>query len=213
MDEARRQEWHRYYSEKRIGHQWYQAHLLEGLPVRRVLEIGPYLGLVAAMLDNAGYEVTTLDLTPPQFAHPKLPHIQVDLARARPEQLAGFDLILCCETLEHLPWKQAREVVEFLYRSGARYLITSVPYEAFQIHFLLDASRYGLRQRFAMKRGRFLKRFPPGAPLEHQWEVGYRGHGAGRWEAALQAAGWQIRQRAVTAPTRSIFHLLERGGS
>ena len=28
---GRRAEWFRYYSEKRIGHQWFQVHLLQGL--------------------------------------------------------------------------------------------------------------------------------------------------------------------------------------
>ena len=61
----RRREWFRYYSEKRITHQWFQVHLLEGLAgVERVLEIGAHLGLVTALLDNAGFEVTTLDRWP-----------------------------------------------------------------------------------------------------------------------------------------------------
>ena len=37
---ARLAEWHRYYLEKRIGQQWLQLRLLDGLPVRRVLEVG-----------------------------------------------------------------------------------------------------------------------------------------------------------------------------
>ena len=37
---ARRAEWFRYYSEKRITHQWFQVHLLQDLPeVRSVLEV------------------------------------------------------------------------------------------------------------------------------------------------------------------------------
>src|SRR5262249_61907318 len=57
------QRWHSYYTEKRIVHQWFQVHLLSALTVKRVLEVGPYLGLVTAMLASAGYEVTTLDVT------------------------------------------------------------------------------------------------------------------------------------------------------
>ena len=54
-------EWHRYYSAKRIGQQWTQVHLLRDLPVQTVLEVGPYMGLATALMDNAGYDVTTLD--------------------------------------------------------------------------------------------------------------------------------------------------------
>lgn len=39
--ESFRREWHAYYTEKRITHQWLQVHLLRDLPVRRVVEIGP----------------------------------------------------------------------------------------------------------------------------------------------------------------------------
>src|SRR5471030_442539 len=92
-------EWHRYYGEKRIIQQWYQVHLLEGLAVRRVLEVGPYLGLVTALLDNAGYDVTTLDHVPRPFARPEVRHVQTDLAALQPGQISGFDAIICCETL------------------------------------------------------------------------------------------------------------------
>ncbi len=208
---ARRAEWHRYYGEKRVGQQCYQLDLLAGLPVERVLEIGPYLGFVTALLDNAGYRVTTLDLFPQAFARPQVPHIRCDLALLRPEEIAGFDLILCCETLEHLPWREAGRVLRVLRDSGARYLVTSVPYEGLQLHLLLDLNLHRLRQRFAFRKGRSLRAFPPSAdPHGHQWEVGYRGHGLKEWEDLIAAAGWRIRRRGFTAPTRSVFHLLER---
>ena len=63
---ARQKEWFRYYSEKRIGHQWFQLHLLDGLTVQSVLEVGPNLGLVSALLVNAGFTVTTMDMLPSQ---------------------------------------------------------------------------------------------------------------------------------------------------
>jgi SAM-dependent methyltransferase len=211
---ARLAEWHRYYGEKRVGQQWFQLRLLEGLPVKRVLEVGPYLGFVTALLDNAGYEVTTVDLSPRRFARPAVPHIQADLLRARPEELAGFDLILCCETLEHLPWESAGAVLRTFRRSGAPFLITSVPYEGLQLHFLLDVNLHRVRQRFAFRKGRSLRSLPPPKdPMEHYWEIGYRGTSLAAWEQQLTGAGWRIRKRGFTAPTRSVFHLLESGVS
>lgn len=98
----RQHEWFRHYSEKRIVHQWLQVHLLADLEVERVLEIGPGLGLVSAMLANAGFTVTTLDiaLTPHQRA--EINHIQADLRTLDAADIADFDAIVCCETLEHL---------------------------------------------------------------------------------------------------------------
>ena len=62
IDAEHQKRWYQYYTEKRIVHQWFQLHLLEGLVVETVLEVGPSLGLVTAMLANAGYRVTTLDI-------------------------------------------------------------------------------------------------------------------------------------------------------
>ena len=97
-------EWHRCYSAKRIGQQWTQVHLLKDLPVQTVLEVGPYMGLATAMMDNAGYDVTTLDLVARPFERPARPHIRANLLEIEPDAIAGFDAIVCCETLEHLPW-------------------------------------------------------------------------------------------------------------
>ena len=211
-DAARLAEWHRYYGEKRIGQQWFQLRLLAGLPVNRVLEVGPYLGFVTALLDNAGYAVTTLDLSPRRFARPAVPHIQADLTRVRPEELAGFDLILCCEALEHLPWESAGAVLRTFRQCGARFLVSSVPYEGLQLHFLLDVNLHRVRQRFAFRKGRSLRSFSGSKePMGHQWEIGYRGTSLAAWERQLTGADWRIRKRGFTAPTRSVFHLLESG--
>lgn len=210
----RRQEWlaawFDYYSEKRIGHQWLQLHLLEGLPVRRVLEVGPYLGLVTAMLDNAGYAVTTLDLTPRHFLRPDVPHIQADLLAVSASELAGFDVILCCETLEHLSWEAVGSILECFRASRARWLVTSVPYEGLQFDFWVYLNRFQIRRRSAFKKGRSMRAFTPDAdPYGHKWECGYRDRGLTAWESKLRAAGWQIRRREFTTPCRSVFHLLE----
>ena len=93
----------RYYSEKCIGHQWFQLHLLDNLNVQSVIEIGPSLGLVSAMLANAGFSTTTLDLQKSQDPHPDIHRIRGNLIDIDASVLSGHDAILCCETLEHLP--------------------------------------------------------------------------------------------------------------
>jgi len=71
---ARRAEWFRYYSDKRTGQQWFQVHLLQGLAVQQVLEVGPNLGPVWALLANAGFAVTTMDTLPRLDPRPDIPH-------------------------------------------------------------------------------------------------------------------------------------------
>ena len=211
-DEARRlAEWHAYHSHKRIGQQWMQLNLLDGLGDRRVLEVGPYLGFVTALLDNAGYDVTTLDLFPPPFRQPRRPFIEADLTTLQPATIAGFDAILCCETLEHLQWDQAGAALLVFHESGARHLIVSVPYEGPQVGLSFYANAFTARLAFSLKKFKLLRRFRPDAdPWGHKWVLGYRGWPLRGWEEALRAAGWRILRREFIHPCRSVFHLCER---
>jgi hypothetical protein len=204
-----REEWSEYYSRKRIIHQWTQVDLLNTVPCRRVLEIGPAMGLVTAMLVNAGYEVETLDNRPRAFAHPDVRNIERDLRAARGADLAGFDAILCCETLEHLEWPAVGPVLSALHDSGASYLVVSVPYMEFQLAFDLYANRYAFRHYFSLKKWLANKVFAPEPPGGHQWEVGYKGYRLPVWERRLRDAGWSIRRRVFTEHCRSVFHLLQ----
>lgn len=208
---ARRAEWRRYYSAKRIGHQWLQAHMLTGTEAQTVLEIGPGLGLVTALLDNAGFQVTTLDILPSQYQRAGSRHIQCDLRAATPAQLSGFDAILCCETLEHFHWREIDGLLARFHAARPRYLLLSVPYMGWQLDWRLYLNAHTWRTAFSLKQLKFLQhfRFDEAAdPLCHKWEVGYRGTGLGALEKKLRANGWRILRREFTAPTRSVFFLL-----
>jgi len=205
-----RRRWSKYYTAKRIGQQWLQVDLLNGLPGTRVIEIGPYLGLVTAMLAHAGYDVTMLDHGPRRFARPATPHIEADLLTLEPARVQGFDTILCCETLEHLPWGSVPAVLATLHGSGARHLVVSVPYEAFQIGLSFYANRHHAEHALQVKKLRFLRRFRPLPDGGGQWEIGYRGHSLRGWERTLTCAGWRIARRAFTHPCRSVFHVVQR---
>jgi hypothetical protein len=202
-------DWVQYYTRKRIVHQWTQVHLLNTVDCHRVLEIGPALGLVTALLVNAGYDVETLDNQPRAFAQPLVPHIEQDLRALSGSAIAGFDAIVCCETLEHIEWSAVGRVLSALRASGARHLLVSVPYSAFQFTFDLYANRHVLRQYFSLKLRRRNATFRPAPPGGHQWEVGYRGFALAEWEQKLRDAGWSILTRTFTEHTRSVFHLLE----
>lgn len=208
--DARRAEWYRYYSEKRIGHQWFQVRLLDGLAVERVLEIGPNLGLVTALLDNAGYAVTTYDFFPSQWPQPHIAHRRGNLLEATAADFEGFDAILCCETLEHLPWPRFRDQLALFREAAPRHLVISMPYVGLQLDWRIFASLHGLRSSFSFKKLKSFRRFTPDSdPWGHKWEVGYRGTGLREVEAGIADAGWRIRRRDFTSPTRSVFYLLD----
>jgi hypothetical protein len=203
-----RQTWQRYYTDKRIVHQWFQVHLVNTLGVQRVLEIGPYMGLVTAMLANARYDVTTLDVDPGGPRNGATGHIQVDLRDLRADQIMGFDCILCCETLEHLHWDKVDGILEVFAASGAPWLVLSVPYEATQVGFSLYWNRYVFRKRSFLKKLRWLDRFviTDDADFDaHKWEVGYKGYSLDALKAKVAAAGWAVERQDFTEGCRSVF--------
>ncbi len=208
LAENSRGRWHAYYTEKRIVHQWFQVDLLKDLVVQKVLEVGPHFGLVSAMLANAGYEVTTLDIAPDPPEPGVTRHICADIRTVRPEQMAGHDAILCCETLEHIPWEDVSAVLSRFAASAVPWLIVSVPYQAFQLGFTLYLNRYVWRKRSFLKKFRFLSSFP--APPDdawqhHKWEIGYKGRSVPRFRDMLTGAGYEILRQDFTSGCRSIF--------
>lgn len=203
-----RERWHAYYTEKRIVHQWFQVDLLKDLEVRNVLEIGPYFGLVSAILANAGYQVTTLDIASEPPEPGVIRHICADLREVRPEQMAGHDAIICCETLEHIPWQEISEVLSRIAASAVPWLIVSVPYAAFQLGFAVYLNRYVWRKQSFFKKLRFLSAFPPppdDAWEHHKWEVGYKGCSVPQLRSLLTGAGYEIIRQEFTSGCRSIF--------
>jgi hypothetical protein len=201
--------WNTYYSRKRIIQQWMQLHLLDAVDCQRILEVGPGFGLVTALLVNIGYDVHTVDRVPRGFAYPDVPHLERDICGLRGDEIAGYDAILCCETLEHVDWERVGSVLSTFRASGAKYLIVSVPYMAFQVSFDLYLNRATFRHYFSMKKLLWRKNFAVEPPGGHQWEVGYKKYPLRVWEKRLESSGWSILRRDFTEHCRSVFHLLE----
>ena len=207
-------DWHAYYTQKRVVHQWYQVRLLRDLAVRRVLEIGPFKGLVTAMLGNAGYEVSVLDVDDSQrSAFGGVEFISGDVRDYPYEELAGrFDTIICCETLEHMPFDDVDGVLARMVEARARYLIVSVPYMATQLTVDLYVNRHTIMKYLSFKKLRRFKSFaqPPAAAgwQPHKWEVGYKEYPLKR-VVALLARHFRVADVSFTAHTRSVFFVCE----
>jgi hypothetical protein len=216
LTSQQRQRWHSYYTRKRMRHQHYQLYLLDrfifqkNININKILEIGPAFGAVTAMLKGADYDVTTLDIVPQMFTFPQnISHIQADLRHVHPEDIKGFDALICCETLEHIDYSDVPSVLKKFRASGARYLITSVPYMGFQLAFDFYINSYAIKQFFCLKKFNNFKKFKKEPEGEHQWEVGYKETPLKLWEKTLADAGWSIVVRDFTVHTRSVFHILE----
>ncbi|KAF0117950.1 MAG: hypothetical protein FD149_961 [Rhodospirillaceae bacterium] len=184
--------------------------LLGRVNAMKILEVGPALGAVTALLRNAGYSVTTLDRIPRNFEDPDSPHLQKNLLDVDASDISGYGAIVCCETLEHIPYSATDKVLRTFHDSEARYVVLSVPYIGFQVTFDLYFNAHTFRHYFSMKKLLFLKSFTPEPEFEHQWEIGYRRYSLKEWERKIRAAGFNIRAREFSEHCRSVFHLLDR---
>lgn len=137
-----------------------------------------------------------------------MPHHEVDLRRLAPGMLGGYDAILCCETLEHIPWDDAARVLGLLAATGTRHLIVSVPWSGMELQLGLHAAPGWLRSWLALRWPARFRRFVPDThPMGRRWELDFRGHSLAAWERLLAAGGWRISERLFTSPTRSAMHL------
>lgn len=143
------------------------ARLSEGCSVR-ILEVGAYLGIVSTTLARLGCEVTALDI-PDFMGNPKLQEryqtegvstISANL-KDYPLPLADghYDLVIMCETLEHLnfnPLPALSEVSRSLRPGGRLYLalpnLASLPN---RVHLMCGGSIHDPIKSFSEQLSRF----------------------------------------------------------
>lgn len=166
----------------------FQILQLRSFRPRRVLEIGIGNGFVSTFLRQAGVEVVTADINPALGADICAPLADLPL------HLAGerFDVVACCEVLEHIPFEQFGAHLDVL-RSLAPNAFISLPG-----HFpwLGLSGRLGVHNRFVDVclglRIPCRRRLTDG----HYWEIGSQ---------------WQTRRSALVAQMRQRYAAVESG--
>jgi SAM-dependent methyltransferase len=110
-----------YNTKERFCSFWHQLDETLSLDPRTVLEIGPGEGLVSDWLRRAGVDVTTVDIDPALS-----PDI-LGSATELPFENRSFDVVVCCEVLEHLPFEQSRRAMSEVARVSRTGAVISVP--------------------------------------------------------------------------------------
>lgn len=193
-----------YDTPKRFASYWHQVDLALAHAPRTVLEIGPGNGFLSTYLRRAGLDVTTVDLDP--ALGPSVAAALPDL----PFPAAAFDLVVCYEVLEHIPFDRFVPCLKEIGRVSRGNVAISIPdYERcfkldtmlskiWSIHFVVNVPRL----------------FPPTHRFngEHHWEIGKRGYRTTRVLAAMRDAGFDIRRhwRAFETPYHHFFDLTKR---
>ena len=90
----------KYLTKERFLSYYYQVKPILELKPKTILEIGKGNGIVSNTLKQAGFKVTTADIAE-DLKPDKICSID-ELSKCFKEN--SFDLVLCCEVLEHLPF-------------------------------------------------------------------------------------------------------------
>lgn len=136
------------------------------LKPKNMIEIGIGNGLTSTFIRNSGVEVVTADINPnlsPDICCPMSELIEKTGGRQ-------FDLVVCCEVLEHMPVEQLEQNVKTLRALGSRLFLTLPSYtHSYGLSFLVKVP-------FIKARDFFLYLFLPKninlSNTEHFWEVG-----------------------------------------
>lgn len=108
-----------YFSMPQLSSFAHQLHHIWGLHPRNVLEIGPGNGLLSACLRRAGIPVTTVDIN-----QALEPDICAPLDELHAHIGEKFDLVVCCEVLEHMAFSEFDANLDHLRRAGDRLFMT-----------------------------------------------------------------------------------------
>jgi SAM-dependent methyltransferase len=110
----------KYFSLPQMGSFSHQINAIHARKPKNILEIGIGNGFTSTLLRHAGYDVVTADINPnlePDICAP-LAEISEHLKDRR------FDLVVCCEVLEHMPLEELEANIGYLRQAGDRLFLT-----------------------------------------------------------------------------------------
>ncbi|MFX0134714.1 MAG: methyltransferase domain-containing protein [Candidatus Hodarchaeota archaeon] len=158
--------------------------------ISSILEIGPGNKIIYDILSKMGYDVKTMDINSQTN-----PDIIADIRDPGGFINESFDLILCCQVLEHLPYSDFHNTLENLYRMTKKYLIITLPYTSygtfkpyFKIHFFPFLKPISWIRIFNL--------FPQEHIFngKHYWEIGKKGFKLKRILKDIKDSGFMIRK-------------------
>lgn len=211
---ARKSEFFRYYNHKRIQHQLKQLDMLREVPNSRLTEIGSYLGFATALFLAAGFKVQTIDAGPKKVLGEIIPekHIQKNILDMTPEDLSGQEIIVCCETLEHLNFTEVENVLNTFRRSTAEWLLISVPHRcmSIDIRFVKNSFSSFFSWIIKLPNKRTQNFTPHPEAFGHKWELGYKGYPIEKLTDAIENAGFIVQKIDYVGTVQSVFILGRR---
>ena len=148
---------------------WHQITETMDLEPQTVLIVGVGDNIVGEILSKQGVKVYTFD-----FDSALQPDFVGDI-RNIDTVLDGrhFDVILCCQVLEHLPYGNFEDILS-RFKTLADNIIISLPNVCIQLKLVLKLLLVGNFRSFLYRLFVFCKKYRFNG--EHYWEIGYKGY-------------------------------------
>lgn len=147
----------------------YWAQLDETLKAdpKTVLEIGRGSGVVSTILKGMGINVATVDID-----KDLKPDTVADV-RKLPFSKDSFDCVICCQVLEHLPFREFKKSLKELKRVSRGTIIISLP-EPFTTYFRITAKIVPfVSVKTFVSKINILERYKSRNEA-HEWEIGWK---------------------------------------
>ncbi|MBU4347930.1 class I SAM-dependent methyltransferase [Patescibacteria group bacterium] len=161
-----------------------------------ILEIGIGNGIVSKYLKEQGFKLTTADFT--EDLNPDIVTDVTDLSFSDND----FDVILCCEVLEHLPFEESLRALREIRRVCGRYAIISIP-DHRRVLFSIKVKLPFIQEKsFILRAPSFKKHVFDG---QHYWEIGKIGFSLGKIKKAFVESGFEI-EKDFTVPENPLVH-------
>ena len=137
---------------------------------KTILEVGIGNKTVCNYLKQFGFDITTCD-----FDLNLDPDVVADIRNLSFED-NKFDVVLACEILEHIPFKDVPIALSELKRVSKKILIISIPYSSFftEIFFNINVPFFYKQLHFALSVPSFIHKFKK--TNEHYWGMGRKNY-------------------------------------
>lgn len=193
----------KYDTKERFISYWHQINEIIREKPSKCLEIGVGNGFVSDYLTRFGLDVITLDI------NMDLEQDIIGDVKYLPFNNNSFDLVSCCEVLEHLPYEYFETTLKELYRVSRKTVLISLPdaSKSFQFGFTLPKKGF-IGIMFDLPR---LSRRSHRFDGQHYWEIGKRGYNKEEIVNAMKSSGFNIiRQFRIFENPYHHFFILEK---
>lgn len=165
---------------------WYQINEVVKKNPESVLEIGVGNRTVSDYLKKAGIKVTTCD-----FDTSLKPDVLADVLKL-PFKEKCFDVVLCAEVLEHLPFNKFKKALFEIKRVCKLYSIITLPHYSLTNFYLgIKLIPYIKRLELSLKVDfPFQHKFEG----EHHWEIGKKSFPLKKIEVDIEKTGFRIEK-------------------